>query len=162
MALVRLEADDTLCERTRLSVTSLKELLIFCAKSNYFKCDGEFYRMSTCPIGSPLSPCLASIFMEVFEERVLSDAPVRVRMWRRYVDDCWAVVRRGDEDKLLRHLNEGHSNISFTHEIEEGGVLNFLDVEIRRDGESDGVRTTVFRKKVGYGEVSRFFLSAQQ
>ena len=73
--LKRLEEDETLSDRTSLSIQSLRDLFLFCVKSNYFKCNGKVYGTTTCPVGSPLSAVLASIFIEHFEERTLSDFP---------------------------------------------------------------------------------------
>ena len=146
MAWRRLESDPSLSSRTGFSVASLKELLLFCVNSNFFVCKGVFYRTTTCPMGSPLSPILASIFMEVFEERMLSMVSVEVRLWRRYVDDTLVIVKRGDEEKLLCFLNNVHPAIRFTCEREVEGSIPFLDVRISRMGNGDLVRTDVFRK----------------
>ena len=145
MAIRRLMEDRNLKERTSLSLESCEHLMEVCIKSSYFKCNGKFYRIPSCPIGSPLSPGLCSIFMEEFEKKVLFGSVQLVRLWRRFVDDSLAVVRRGSEDEVLEHLNDGHEKIKFTYEKEEGGKIGFLDVEIRREGEV--VQTKVFRKK---------------
>ena len=144
LAISRLEKDTGLQERTGFSLMSCKQLLQLCVASNYFKCKEKYYRTSTCPIGSPLSSGLCSIFMEEFEDKVLRSAPVSVRCWRRYVDDSLAVVKKGSEDILLAHLNQGHEDIKFTYEKETAGKISYLDIEIKREGK--GVRTKVFRK----------------
>ena len=145
MALSRLESDEGLKERTGLGLPSCDLLLETCIKSNYFKCKGAFYKTSTCPIGSPLSPALCSIFMEEFEERALRESNVVVKLWKRYVDDSLAVIKKGEEELLLKHLNSGHDDIQFTYESENDGRIPFLDIELLK--EQDGVRTRVFRKK---------------
>ena len=95
-------------ERTGFSVDSCEWLLKTYISSNYFKCKGVFYKTSTCPIGSPLSPALCSVFMEDFEEKILRESTFMVKLWRRYVDEGLAVVRRGEEEGLLQQLNKGH------------------------------------------------------
>jgi hypothetical protein len=145
MALARLEKDDGLKSRTNLSFESCGLLLKLCIESNYFKCNGTFYKTFTCPIGSPLSPALCSVFMEEFEMKTLRASAIIVRLWKRYVDDILAVVRKGEEELLLQCLNNGHPNIEFTFEKEEDGRICFLDIELSR--EEGGLRTCVFRKK---------------
>ena len=83
--------------------------------------------------------------MEEFEDRTLRQATVSVKLWRRYVDDTLAVVKKGEEELLLQELNDSHESIQFTCEKEEDGRICFLDIELTR--EKNGVRTRVFRKK---------------
>ena len=136
----------TLPYRTSLSCDSLRKLLDLCVNSNFFVCKGTFYRTNSCPMGSPLSPVLASIFMEEFEVCMLRRSPVEIHLWKRYVDDTLVVVERGKEEQLLGHLNSVHRAIEFTVEKEKDGSICFLDVEIHRQLETGGVRTCVFRK----------------
>ena len=107
---------------------------------------GSFYSTSTCPIGAPLSPVLASVFMIDFETKCIPVSPVPFKMWIRFVDDTYAVVKRGQEEAVLQYLNGVHSSIKFTCEVEEGGSLPFLDVLVTR-GEDGVLKTTVYRKK---------------
>ena len=47
---------------------------------------------------------------------------------------------------FLTYLNSLHPNIKWTHEIEQNGIMSFLDVLVKR--ETDGsVTTSVYRKK---------------
>jgi hypothetical protein len=145
MVIQRLEVDQTLSERTSLSVDSLSVLLFFCVRSNFFRCDGRFFRTSSCPMGSPLSPTLASVFMENLEGDVLSTTQAPVMCWKRYVDDTFVVIKTGCEDQLLNELNGYHEHIRFTSEREKDGVIAFLDIKVERVGSK--VKTTVFRKE---------------
>jgi len=144
LALQKLSVDDSLSERTSLSMESISKLLFFCVRSNFFKCDGVFYRTSTCPMGSPLSPALASIFMENFEDKVLESTNLQVLAWKRYVDDSFVAIAEGQEDILLTELNSQHEKIKFTCEKEKEGKLAFLDILVKRLPQ--GIDTTVYRK----------------
>ena len=48
--------------------------------------------MSVQPIGSPLSPVIANLFMEKFEKKALATATLRPGFWFRYVDDTFSTV----------------------------------------------------------------------
>ena len=63
-------------------------------------------------MGSPLSPVLANIFMEDFEQKALANSNLVPSIWKRFVDDIFAVWSHGDE-QLLNFLN--HLKISSTH-----------------------------------------------
>ncbi|GJQ78204.1 hypothetical protein Trydic_g2533 [Trypoxylus dichotomus] len=75
--------------------------------------------MEGAPMGSPISPIIANIFMEDFEIRVLDTVKYKPKQWLRYVDGTF-IIWTHDEDKLqdfLSHLNNIHSKIKFTMEI---------------------------------------------
>ena len=146
MTLNMLGRDEGLSERTNLSLRSIESLLRLCIECTTFECMGSFYKTSTCPIGAPLSPVLASVFMIDFEMKCIPVSPVPVKTWIRFVDDTYAVVKRGQEEVVLQYLNGVHNSIKFTCEVEEGGSLPFLDVLVTR-GEDGVLKTTVFRKK---------------
>jgi hypothetical protein len=98
-------------------------------------------------MGSPLSPVIANLFMETFEQEALELAPLKPKLWKRYVDDTFVVWPHGREslDQFLNHLNSLHSSIKFTMEIEENNQIPFLDVLVTRD--KNQLRHTVYRKK---------------
>ncbi|XP_072023258.1 uncharacterized protein [Amphiura filiformis] len=96
-------------------------------------------------MGSPCSPLVANAYMEYFEKRALSSAPHPPRMWVRYVDDTFCVIKTSHVDEFTDHINSQDNNIKFTREEEEDGQLPFLDTLIVRA--SDGsVKVKIFRK----------------
>ena len=44
------------------------------------------------------------------------------------MDDVISIVRKGQGQKILDHLNQQHRKIQFTMEKESGGFLPFMDV----------------------------------
>ena len=69
--------------------------------------------------------------MEIFEKLALEMAPTRPRLWKRYVDDTFCILRKCSTEELLHHLN-GVRPTKFTVEQEEDGTLLFLDTLLRR------------------------------
>ena len=43
-------------------------------------------------MGSPVSPVVANIYMEMFEDLALTSASNRPRVWKRYVDDIYCIM----------------------------------------------------------------------
>jgi hypothetical protein len=55
-------------------------------------------------------------------------APKKTSYWYRYVDDMFVIWPRGMEElQKFQHLNNIHTKIKFTMEIETDGLLLFLD-----------------------------------
>ena len=80
------------------------------------------------------------LYMGFFEELALERAPIRPRLWKRYVDDTYCILRKGSTEELLHHLNRGYRpTIKFTVEQEEDGMFPFLNMLHRRreDGSLD-------------------------
>ena len=72
-------------------------------------------------MGSPVSAVVANLYMEFFKELALESAPSRPCLWKQYVDDTCCILKTGDVDRLLNHLNSLQLTIKFTMELEEGG-----------------------------------------
>ena len=134
---------------TTLPVESMRCLLNFCLTSTYFMWGDQRYKQKKgAAMGSPLSPVIANIIMEHFEEEVIRTAAVKPDTWLRYVDYTFVVWKGRMEDlqNFLQHLNTIRTSIKFTMEMEIDGQLPFLDVLVKKNG--DKLSTTVFRKKM--------------
>ena len=127
----RLREDETLGDRTILSPEWVAELLEMCLKSTYFSYGGNiFEQIEGAAMGSPVSAVVANLYMEFFEELALETAPTRPRLWKRYVDDTFCILRKGSTEELLHHLNGVRPTIKFMME-QEDGTTPFLDTLLR-------------------------------
>ncbi len=142
----RLTSDATLNDRTTLSVESIMELLTFCVNTTYFMFQGDIYRqVKGAAMGSPVSPLVANIYMEWFEQYALSTFPCPPSLWTRYVDDSFVVIKRDQVEDFTTHLNSITTSIKFTMEREENGQLPMLDTMIHRT-DNGKLKVTIFRK----------------
>ena len=70
-----LEKDEKLNDRTVLSVQNIMELLGFCLNNTYFSFQNKFYdQVEGAAMGSSVSPIVANLSMEHFEEKALASA----------------------------------------------------------------------------------------
>ena len=86
-------------------------------------------------MGSPLSPVIANLYLESLEETAIRSAPLKPKLWVRYVDDTFVIWPHGP-DRLLsfhQHLNKQHPKIQFTVEKEKYDQLPFLDVRVSKE-----------------------------
>ena len=57
-------------------------------------------------MGSPLSPIVANIFMEKFEQEALdTDSTPPHSLWKRYVDDTFVIQEEQHQEEFLQHIN---------------------------------------------------------
>lgn len=103
-------------------------------------------------MGSPLSPVVADIFMEEFEQKALESTRLKPKLWLRYVDDVLVIWPHGEKRlrRFLKHLNSQHDAIKFTLEEEKDGRLPFLDTLLTRK-EDGTIGHTVYRKPTASG-----------
>ena len=83
-------------------------------------------------MGSPVSPVVANIYMEMFKELALRTATHPPRIWRRYVDDTFCMITKTEVKGFLSHLNSLCPTITFSVEQEVDGKLPFLDTLLHR------------------------------
>ena len=98
--------DDTLMDRTVLPPQNVTHLLEMCLRTTYFKFQGSYYEQTDgAAMGSPVSPVVANIYTEMFEELALRTATHPPRIWRRNVDDTFCVITKTEVKGFLSHLN---------------------------------------------------------
>jgi Reverse transcriptase (RNA-dependent DNA polymerase) len=115
-----------------------------CMDLIFFIFRGQYYKQTSgTSMGNPLSPILANIFMSKFEMN-LASMNVLPRIWYRYVDEIFAVIKRTDIQSTLDMLNSQHNTIKFTVEEERDQMLQFLDINVRRN--SDSFEFSIYRK----------------
>jgi hypothetical protein len=84
----------------------------------FFMFRNKIYKQTegTC-IGSCLSSLIAGIFMKTFENN-LQTSPQFPKLWLRYVDDIFVIIKRSELNNTLTWLNSQHPNIVFIMEQE--------------------------------------------
>ena len=116
-------------------------------RSTYFTFRGKYYeQVEGTAMGSPISPIVANLFMEDFENRALQSSINPPLLWKRFVDDTFVIMKKCHREEFLTHLNSVDKNIQFTAEKPgPEGALPFLDILIKPDQEGR-LNTTVYRK----------------
>lgn len=60
--------------------------------------DNQMYKQTErAPMRSPLSPIIASLFIDDFTTKALEIAEYQPKLWLRYVDDTFAIWTHGTE-----------------------------------------------------------------
>ena len=108
-------------------------------------------------MGSPLGPTLANVFLCYNEERWLTDCPPQFKpsYYRRYVDDIFVLLPDANcLEEFRQYMNQKHTNINFTSEVETDNSLPFLDVYVMRH--NFRYITSVYRKPTFSGVYTHY------
>ena len=114
-----------------LTKRQFKNLLVWTTKRTTLNFNGSFYeQIDGVGMGSPIAPAFADIFMNYVIEKT-KEFNMQPDVFFRYVDDCFAVFPDFESAMLFyRKLNQIHSNVNFTYELENNKQLSFLDVNV--------------------------------
>ena len=118
----------------------------FVLKTCNFSFQDQFYeQIEGVAKVSPASPIVTKLYMEYFEQKVLSTAPTP-RLWQRYVDDTFVIQKEVNKQDFLQHINSVNPTIQFTVENnKEDGAIPFLD-PIDKPEAYGNLSITVYRK----------------
>ena len=142
----KLQQDQTLPQRSTMSIQQIIILLEFCLTSTYFLFQGKHYeQVQGAAMGSPIGCLIANLFMEEFEVKVLSTCPHPASLWLRFVDDTFVITKPEHSQELLHHINSKDPHIQFTVEPTQQGSLPFLDTLVTIEP-SNTFSTTVYGK----------------
>ena len=81
------------------------------------------------PVGSLVSPILANLVTEDIENKAMTKFHHPPKVRKRYVDDAF-VVKQECLQQFFNFLDSIESTVQFTQEIENDGVLAFMDVRL--------------------------------
>ena len=142
-----LEQDETLSNRTVLSVQHIIELLGFCLHNTYFSFQNRFYeQVEGVAMGSLVSPIVANLYMEHFEREALRSASQPPRLWYRFVDDTLVIQQQALKDLFLDHNNSVDPAIKVNVKgNQEDGAIPFLDTLVKPKA-NNSLSITVYHK----------------
>ena len=131
-----------------MSIEQIISLLEFCLKTSHFQFQGRFIeQLQGAAMGSPISPIVANLYMEDFENKAMNTAEYPPKVCKRYVDDTFVVIEADKKQGVLDHIKSVDPFIHFTTEdARTDGSIPFLDTIVMP--QSDGfLLTSVYRKR---------------
>ena len=64
--------------------------------------------------------------MQAHERTAISTALHPTKVWERFVDDVFSILKRAHLENFFCHINNLHQNIKFTMKEESNGELAFF------------------------------------
>ncbi|XP_065368892.1 uncharacterized protein LOC135961324 [Calliphora vicina] len=108
-------------------------------------------------MGNPLSPTIANIVLDTLLDDVIDELRannIEIKFITKYVDDLFAIIRKSDEEKILKTMNVYHNKIQFTIEREKNMSIPYLDINIIKD--NGRIRTNWYTKPTSSGRMVNF------
>lgn len=160
LALELIERDfSKVATQTDIPKKQFMELLSFCMKEcNYFCFEGSFYQQSKGMfMGSSLSPILVERVIEEALVKGINTSGILADFWSIYVDDVLTSIPAHSIQLMLTHLNAYHPDVQFTIEIEDNGMISYLDMQIsNRNGM---MVTNWYHKTIASNRMLNFYSS---
>ena len=148
VVLERLKKDDTLDDRSDLTLIDIMIALNLCLDNTNLYFSGKIYRqIFGVAIGSPVSVIVANLVMEIVEEGAMSTFLNPPKFWRKYVDDTFVIIKKTEADKFRNHINNIEASTKFIIEHETNNSIPFLDVCVTREASGGGGLMTKIYKK---------------
>ena len=97
-------------------------------------------------MGLPVSPIVANLYIEYFEQKASKYCPTPPRFCHRYVDETFVIQKEVHKQDFIQHINSVDPAIQFTVEDnKEDGAIPFLDTTVKPEA-GGKLSTTVYRK----------------
>lgn len=106
----------------------MKELFYLCTKNVRFFNDEINIQNDGAAMGLLLGPVLADIFMAELEKNIIPSLSDK-KLWKRYVDDTFAIAKTDAVKNLLPSINCCHDDIQFTMEIKPNNKISGNSLE---------------------------------
>ena len=108
--------------------------LDLCLDNTYLCFGKKFYRqIFGVAMGFPITVIVANLVMESIENKMLKDFASSPRIWLRYIDDTFVVLKKTEVVSFHEFINNIEDSIKFRVEQEVGNAIPFLDVLIIRN-----------------------------
>ena len=150
---------EILKEHTKIPKKDFLKILQFClTDNNYFRYENTFYNQTFgMPMGNPLSPTIADIVLDhLLNDSIdkLLKCNTKIKFIAKYVDDIIAVVKNSETNIILKTLNEYHTKLNFTLEMENENMIPFLDVKLIR--QNNRIIFNWYTKPMSSGRIINF------
>ena len=134
--------DDQFTKKTAIPQGKFLDLvnLVLTTTFNY-----QFYHQTDgVAMGRPASSTTVKIYKQSHEHTAISTALHPTKVWERFADDIYSILKCTHLVNFFHHINNLHQNIMFTMEEESKGELAFLDTLMKRNNRK--ISVLVYRK----------------
>ena len=137
--------DDQFTRKTAIPQDKFLDLVHLVLTTTWYTFNSQFYKHTdSVAMGGPASSTTAEIYMQAYERTAITTALHPLKVWERFVDDVYSILKLMDLENFFHHINNLHQNIKFTVEEESNGELVFLDNLLKQNNAE--ISVLVYRK----------------
>ena len=137
--------DDQFTRKTAVPQDKFLDLVHLVLTTTWYTFNSQFYQQTDgVAMGGPTSSTTAEIYKQAYERTAITTALHPPRVWERFVDDFYSILKLTHLENFFHHINNLHQNIKFTMEEESNGELAFLDTFLKRN--NGEISVLVYRK----------------
>ena len=126
--------DDQFTRKTALPQDKFLDLVHLVLTTAWYTFNSQFYQKTDgVAMGGPASSTTAEIYMQACEHTTITTALDSQKVWERFFDDVYSILKQTHLEKFFHDINNLHQNIKFTMEEESNGELAFLDTLLKRN-----------------------------
>ena len=121
-------SDYQFARKTAIPQDKFPDLVNLVLTTTWYTFNSQFYQQTDgVAMGGPASSTTAEIYMQAHESTAISTVLHPPKVWDRFVDEVYSIVKRTHFENFFHHINNLHQNIKFTMEEESNGELAFME-----------------------------------
>ena len=137
--------NDQFTRKTSIPQDKFLDLVYLVLTTTWHTFNSQFYQQTDGVVmRGPASSTTAEVYLQAYERTARTTALHTPKVWERFVDDVFSILKRTHLENFFHHINNLHQNIKFTMEEESNGELAFLDTLLKRN--NGEISVLVYRK----------------
>ena len=105
-------SDDQFTRKTAIPQDKFLHLVNLVLTTTWYTFNSQFYQQTNgVAMGGPASSITAELYMQAPESTAISTALHPPKVWERFVDDVYSIVKRTHLENFFHHINNLHQNI---------------------------------------------------
>ena len=132
--------DDQFTRKTTIPQDKFLDLVHLVLTTTWYTFNSQFYQQTDgVAMRSLASSAAAEIYLQAYENTAITTALHPPKIWERFVDDVYCILKRTHLEYIFHHINKLYQNIKFTMDEESNGELAFLDTLLKQNNEEFSV-----------------------
>ena len=124
--------DDQFTWKTVIPQDKFRDLVHLVLATTSYTFNSQFCQQTDgVAMRGPAFSTRAELYMQAYERTAINTSLHPPKVWERFHDDVYSILKRTHLENFFHHINNLHQNIKFTMEEESNGELAFVDTLLK-------------------------------